>query len=84
MARNVTIPSDYPRILTEIKERIRTAQYEALKAVNRELIILYWDIGRVIADRQQKAGWGKSVVRRLAEDLGKVYPGITGFSASNL
>ena len=44
---------DYPRLLTEIKERIRSAQYEALKAVNKELVGLYWDIGRIIVERQE-------------------------------
>ena len=43
----------YPALLKEIKERIRSAQYEALKSVNKELISLYWDIGRVIIERQK-------------------------------
>ena len=49
-------PQDYPRLLTEIKERIRSAQYEALKAVNKELVGLYWDIGRLIVERQEAQG----------------------------
>ena len=54
-------PQDYPRLLSEIKERIRCAQYQALKAVNKELIGLYWDIGRMIAERQEKSdGAGRS------------------------
>ena len=47
-------PSDYPHLLSEIKERIRSAQYEALKAVNKELVGLYWDIGRMV--KQLEAG----------------------------
>lgn len=47
------LPDDYPGLLQEIKGRIRAAQYEALKAVNKELIALYWDIGRMIVGRQQ-------------------------------
>ena len=54
---------EYPRLLTEIKERIRFAQYEALKAVNRELVGLYWDIGRMIVERQELGGWGNSSCR---------------------
>jgi hypothetical protein len=78
------IPQDYGRLLGEIKERIRSAQYEALRKVNRELISLYWDIGRLIVERQREAGWGKSVVETLAEDLQAEFPGIKGFSAANL
>jgi predicted nuclease of restriction endonuclease-like (RecB) superfamily len=77
-------PQDYPRLLTEIKERIRSAQYEALKAVNKELVGLYWDIGRMIVERQDVEGWGKAVVEQLAADLRAEFPGVGGFSASNL
>ncbi|MFP4087659.1 MAG: DUF1016 N-terminal domain-containing protein [Desulfobacteraceae bacterium] len=75
---------DYPRLLTEIKERIRSAQYEALKKVNRELVGLYWDIGRMIVERQDTDGWGKSVVKRLSADLRQEFPGVSGFSIQNL
>lgn len=77
-------PQDYPGLLTEIKERIRSAQYEALKAVNKELVGLYWDIGRMIVERQDVEGWGKAVVEKLAADLRTEFPGVGGFSASNL
>ena len=75
---------DYPRLLTEIKERIRAAQYEALKAVNKELVGLYWDIGRIIVERQETEGWGKAVVKRLSADLRQEFPGVSGFSIQNL
>ncbi|HEY9161716.1 MAG TPA: PDDEXK nuclease domain-containing protein [Desulfomonilia bacterium] len=75
---------DYSRLLSEIKDRIRAAQYEALKAVNKELVGLYWDIGRMIVERQNAEGWGKSVVERLSTDLQKEFPGIGGFSIQNL
>jgi predicted nuclease of restriction endonuclease-like (RecB) superfamily len=68
----------------EIKQRIRSAQYEALKAVNREMINLYWDIGQIIVTQQQGASWGKSVVEQLAKDLQAEFPGISGFSARNI
>lgn len=77
-------PEDYPGLLTEIKERIRTAQYEALKVVNKELVGLYWDIGRMIVERQEVKGWGKSVVERLSADLRQEFPGVGGFSVQNL
>lgn len=74
----------YAGLLGEVRERIRSAQYEALRAVNRELIGLYWDIGRLIVERQAGESWGKSVVETLARDLRTDFPGLRGFSASNL
>ena len=75
---------DYSGLLTQIKARIRSAQYEALKAVNKKLVGLYWDIGQIIVERQDVEGWGKSVVQQLAADLRAEFPGVGGFSASNL
>jgi len=80
MAKNLV----YHDFLKEIKERIRSAQYNALKAVNKEMILLYWDIGRMIVDRQKKHGWGKAIVENLAEDLQKEFLGMQGFSVQNL
>ena len=74
----------YGNLLVEIKRRIRSAQYEALKAVNKELISVYWDIGYLIVTRQQGESWGKSIVERLALDLQAEFPGISGFSARNI
>ena len=76
-------PSDYPQFLIEIKERIHKSRYEAAKAVNIETIQLYWDIGRMICEKQQ-LGWGKSVVETLSDDLQKEFPGMLGFGKSNL
>lgn len=78
------IPKDYPVLLNDIKQRIRSAQYQALKAVNKELISLYWDIGRIIVERQKNETWGKSVVEQLAKDLQAEFPGIHGFSTRNI
>ena len=78
------IPKDYAVLLSDIKQRIRSAQYEALKAVNKELISLYWDIGQMIVERQKGESWGKSIVEQLAKDLHAEFPGISGFSAQNL
>ena len=74
----------YGDFLKDIKQRIRSAQYGALKVVNKELILLYWDIGKMIAKRQKKHGWGKSVVETLAQDLQAEFPGMQGFSVQNL
>ena len=75
---------DYPGFLTEIKSRIRRAQYQALRAVNKELVSLYWDLGQSIHQKQEALGWGKAVVQTLANDLQLEFPGRNGFSATNL
>lgn len=84
MANLTKSPGDYGSLLLDIKQRVRTAQYEALKAVNKELIGLYWDIGHLLSDRRAGTHWGKAVVSQLAADLQAEFPGIGGFSASNL
>ena len=81
---NPDLPTDYAGLLALVKERVRSAQYAALKAVNTELVGLYWDIGRMIVERQDTEGWGKAVVENLGADLRVEFPGVGGFSASNL
>lgn len=68
----------------EITTRIRSAQYEASKAVNKEMIALYWEIGKRITEHQTTLGWGKSVVETLSRDIQKEFPGIQGFGARNM
>jgi hypothetical protein len=77
-------PEVYGALLGEIKQRIRAGQYAALRAVNLELLSLYWDIGRLIAARQRSESWGRAVVENLAKDLRAEFPGVSGFSAANL
>ncbi len=76
--------TNYGKLLIEVKERIRRAQYEALKAVNKELIALYWDIGKIVVEKQEKHGWGNSIVENLAKDLQLEFPGVKGFSKDNI
>ena len=78
------LPSSYPAMLEDIKSRIHAAQIRAALAVNRELIELYWDIGKLITVRQKNEGWGKSVVERLSADLRNEFPQIAGFSPRNI
>src|ERR1700736_2446526 len=78
------LPADYSALLVDIKNRIRTVQIRASLSVNRELIQLYWDIGHLIVERQRAQGWGRSVVERLAVDIQKGFPGITGFAPQNI
>ena len=74
----------YEQLLRDLKERIRYAQVRAALAVNRELVTLYWQIGQEILQQQQQQGWGSKVIERLAKDLKKEFPDMSGFSRSNL
>lgn len=78
------INKDYLSFLNDIKARITTSRIQAVRSVNRELILLYWEIGRTIVQRQKKHGWGKSVVERLSLDLTREYETFGGFSKDNL
>jgi predicted nuclease of restriction endonuclease-like (RecB) superfamily len=76
--------SEYSLFLHEITSRIRSAQYEVAKAVNREMIALYWEVGKRITEQQTALGWGKSVVETLSRDIQAEFPGIKGFGVSNM
>ena len=76
--------SGYAPLLAGLKARVRTAQVQAALSVNRELILLYWHIGREILRAQQAQGWGTKVVERLAQDLAAEFPEMGGFSELNL
>jgi predicted nuclease of restriction endonuclease-like (RecB) superfamily len=80
----LSAPQNYDDWLRHLKERIRTAQVRAALAVNQELLLLYWQIGRSILEQQQQEGWGTKVIERLAKDLRKEFPNVKGFSRSNL
>ena len=60
---------EYIKFLNNLKNRIRKAQYQAYRTVNKELIKLYWNIGKSIVEKQKKLGWGKKIIQQLAEDL---------------
>lgn len=88
MARNLSSPSaddqNYLALLDGLKSRIRTVQIDAALAVNQKLFQLYWYVGREILARQQEQQWGSKVVDRSSQDLRREFPGIKGFSRSNL
>jgi predicted nuclease of restriction endonuclease-like (RecB) superfamily len=88
MAKKTTtldIPeSDYISLIAGIRQRIAESRVRAATAVNRELVDLYWSIGKQIVERQELHGWGSSVIERLSADLLRELPGSKGFSASNL
>lgn len=77
-------PTGYADWLTDLKIRIHSAQQRAVLAVNRELVLLYWQIGRDILARQATQGWGAKVIERLAHDLRAAFPDMKGFSRANL
>ena len=79
-----TSPEGYADWLAELKSRIHSAQQRATLAVNRELVLLYWQIGRDILVRQADQGWGAKVIDRLAHDLRNAFPKMKGFSPRNL
>lgn len=76
--------AEYLDFRDEITKRIRSAQYEGLKAVNKEIINLYWEIGKRITEQQKSLGWGRSVVENLSKDIQKEFLGIKGFGARNM
>lgn len=80
----IDVPDGYNIWLRELKERIHKAQQKATLAVNRELVLLYWQIGRDILARQAEQGWGAKVIDRLAHDLRSAFPQMKGFSPRNL
>ena len=79
-----TTDENFTTFVKDIKTKILSSQYEALKAVNKELINLYWEIGKNIVEKQELFGWGKSVVQNLSHELQKEFVGMKGFSERNL
>jgi predicted nuclease of restriction endonuclease-like (RecB) superfamily len=84
MADNTPSTETYAALLASIKERIASAQVRAALAVNRELVLLYWGIGKEILARRQEEGWGKNIIPRLAKDLKAQFPDMQGLSPRNL
>lgn len=84
MNPQTTLPEGYPTLLESIKTRIRESQVKAAMAVNRELIELHWWIGSQIVKRQEAEGWKSQVIERLCKDIQASFPGLKGFSRSNV
>jgi predicted nuclease of restriction endonuclease-like (RecB) superfamily len=78
------LPDDYLLTLEEIKQRIRNERLRVVISANQALVLLYWDLGRLILERQDRQGWGAKVIDRLAADLRLAFPGMKGFSPRNL
>jgi hypothetical protein len=82
--KRAVVRSDFAVLLADIKDRIQSAQTRAALAVNSELVRLYWDIGRIIDERQRREGWGAAVIPRLAAELRNELPDLKGFSERNI
>jgi predicted nuclease of restriction endonuclease-like (RecB) superfamily len=78
------VPVDYAEALREIKRRIQQERLRVVLAANSAMVLLYWDIGRMILERQNRAGWGARVIDRLARDLSEAFPDMKGVSPRNL
>ncbi|TAK37096.1 MAG: DUF1016 domain-containing protein [Saprospiraceae bacterium] len=74
----------YIQLLSDVKEKIRQAQVKAVIAVNQEMLLLYWEIGKAILAKQDAEGWGAKVADQLSLDLKREFPGMKGFSKRNL
>lgn len=83
-ARGLALPIGYTELLGELKDRVRAARTKALRAVNTQLIELYWSIGHSVRAQQEQQGWGSQVIKRLSDDLRKEFPDMKGLSARNI
>jgi predicted nuclease of restriction endonuclease-like (RecB) superfamily len=78
------LPSDYAGILLDLKQRIQRERLRTVMAANSAMVLLYWDIGRTILERQDREGWGARVIDRLSTDLREAFPDMKGLSPRNL
>ncbi|MCS6804885.1 MAG: PDDEXK nuclease domain-containing protein [Acidobacteriota bacterium] len=78
------LPADYANLLFQLKERIRQERLRVVMSANAAMVLLYWDIGRTILERQQQEGWGAKVIDRLSADLRREFPDMQGLSPRNL
>ena len=78
------LPDGYLDVLSGIKDRIRQARIKTVLAANSAMILLYWDIGKLILERQEREGWGTKVIDRLSKDLKGAYPEMSGLSSRNI
>jgi predicted nuclease of restriction endonuclease-like (RecB) superfamily len=79
-----SLPKDYSRFLSGLKERIRAGRFKAALSANHEMIAMYWDLGRQVVERQKRGRWGMNVIEQAARDLRAEFPGMSGLSARNI
>ncbi|EKD35252.1 MAG: hypothetical protein ACD_75C01975G0003 [uncultured bacterium] len=83
-ANLLEMPDGYTAFFSKLKERITRERIKAVLSANSAMVLMYWDIGQAILERQRKEGWGAKVIDRLSHDLKAVFPEMTGFSPRNL
>ena len=84
MASKNIIDTNYQHWLAELKEKIRNSQLKAALKVNTEMLVLYWEIGKELTEKQEHSNWGDKIITQLAKDLSGEFPGVKGFSSTNL
>lgn len=85
MTKKIDIsPNNYAKFISSLKAKIRSSQIKAATSINRELIKLYWSIGKAVAEKQENEGWGTKILERVAKDLQNEFPGLEGFSKRNI
>jgi predicted nuclease of restriction endonuclease-like (RecB) superfamily len=84
MAQDIARTADYRDFVRTLKQKVQSAQIKAARAVNSQLIALYWEIGKLIAEKQEAAGWGDAVIEQIARDLTRELGGAKGFSRRSL
>jgi predicted nuclease of restriction endonuclease-like (RecB) superfamily len=84
MAADLVLPDSYRQVLAELKARVAAAQQQVRRRMNNDLVTLYWSIGRTILAHQEEQGWGTGVADQLSSDLSAAFPGVKGFSPTNL
>ncbi|MCP4041964.1 MAG: DUF1016 domain-containing protein, partial [Gammaproteobacteria bacterium] len=84
MTKEIVQTPDYRDFIRSLKQKVQSAQIKAARAVNTQLIGLYWELGKLIAEKQQAAGWGDAVIDQVAQDLTRELGGLRGFSRANL
>lgn len=81
---HIRLPTDYSNVLSEIKRRIQNERLRIVMAANSAMVLLYWDMGRMILERRDRESWGARVIDRLAADLREAFPDRKGLSPRNL
>jgi predicted nuclease of restriction endonuclease-like (RecB) superfamily len=84
MSEDLSLTTDYREFIKALKQKVQCAQIQAVQTVNSQLVSLYWDLGRMIAEKQENAGWGDAVIDQIAHDLNRDLKGAKGLSRTNL
>ncbi len=82
--KKIILDKEYIELLNEIKNKVKNSQLKAVVSTNKELLNLYWYIGKKIVEEQEKSKWGEAIIRELSNDLIKEFPEMKGFSKTNI